>query len=233
MQPDASRPRLSPSIEDYLKVIYALSEEGDAATTSRIAERLEVQPASVSGMLRRLASSDFLEHAPYRGVRLTEAGTREALKILRRHRVIETYLHRRLGFAWEEVHEEAERLEHVASDGLVERMAAALDDPTHDPHGSPIPDPSGFIGGDRWSRLSDPDLPHRVVVRAVPEDASGEVGALHRSGIGPGVMVEVRRGTALPDRVGLRVAGSAGPELAVDPTLADRILVSAQDEEGR
>src|SRR3990172_3291884 len=122
--PPPARPALSRSVEDYLKAIYGLSERGEPASTSAIAEALAVQPASVTGMVKRMAESGLLEHAPYRGVRLTPRGQKEALKVLRRHRLIETYLCERLGFAWEDVHEEAERLEHAVSDLLVERMAA-------------------------------------------------------------------------------------------------------------
>ena len=134
---------LSRSVEDYLKVIYSLCEPGEVASTTSIAETLEVQPASVTGMVKRLAEAGYLEHVPYRGVQLTEAGKRTALRILRRHRILETYLTERLGYRWEDVHQEAERLEHAASDELIERMATALENPSSDPHGAPIPTSSG------------------------------------------------------------------------------------------
>jgi DtxR family Mn-dependent transcriptional regulator len=136
---------LSRSVEDYLKAIYGLCESGDAASTSAIADALDIQPASVTGMVKRLAESGLLEHVPYRGVRLTSSGTREALRVLRRHRILETYLCERLGFSWEDVHGEAERLEHAASDVLIEKMAAALEFPSHDPHGAPIPTRTGPV----------------------------------------------------------------------------------------
>ena len=137
---------LSHSVEDYLKVIYALNESGEAAGTSELARALDVQPASVSGMVRRLASEGLLEHVPYRGVRLTAAGVCEALRVVRRHRIIETFLARHLGFSGDDVHEEAERLEHAASDRLVDRMANALGNPATDPHGAPIPTRSAIDG---------------------------------------------------------------------------------------
>lgn len=159
-------PTLSRSAEDYLKAIYALCGRGRPATTTSIAAALRVQPASVTGMVKRMAESGLLEHVPYRGVRLTAAGTREALRVLRRHRILESYLTKRLGYPWEEVHREAEVLEHVASDDLIERMAAAVGHPSHDPHGAPIPTPNGKIeappspltlaeletGGEAWVR---------------------------------------------------------------------------------
>ena len=142
--------RLSRSVEDYLKAIYGLSEAGDAASTSAIAEALDVQPASVTGMVKRLADSELVEHVPYKGVRLTEQGVRDALRVLRRHRILETYLCERLAYTWDDVHEEAERLEHAASEELIEKMAAALGFPSHDPHGAPIP--TRGVGG-TWSSV--------------------------------------------------------------------------------
>ncbi|MCE2455920.1 MAG: metal-dependent transcriptional regulator [Gemmatimonadetes bacterium] len=134
---------LSPSVEDYLKVIHALQEtRRDSAAgvpTSSIADELDVQPASVTGMVKKLAESGLLRHAPYRGVRLTERGRSEALRVLRRHRILETYLCERLGYDHASVHPEACRLEHAASEELIERMSLALGTPSHDPHGTPIP----------------------------------------------------------------------------------------------
>ena len=136
-----SKGALSRSVEDYLKAIYSLTERGGVASTSDLASHLGVQPASVTGMAKRLAESGWARHEPYRGVQLTEDGRLVALRILRRHRILETYLLERLGYTWDDVHDEAERLEHAVSDRLIDRMAEALGDPTHDPHGAPIPTP--------------------------------------------------------------------------------------------
>ena len=114
---------LTPSVEDYLKAIYRLSPQGRPAATSEIAQRLELSPASVSGMVKRLSEQGLLEHIPYKGVQLTPDGRRAALRMLRRHRLIEAYLVAFLGFSWDTVHDEAERLEHAVSDTLVDRMA--------------------------------------------------------------------------------------------------------------
>ncbi len=140
-------PTLSRSVEDYLKAVYSLNENGEAAGTTELARTLDVQPASVSGMIRRLAEDGLVAHEPYRGVRLTEAGSAVAVSVVRRHRIIESFLVRQLGFPSAEVHEEAERLEHAASDRLVERMAEAMGDPHTDPHGTPIP--ARLDGGQR------------------------------------------------------------------------------------
>lgn len=130
---------MSASVEDYLKTIYTLAGARGEAATNDIAERLDLAPGSVTGMVRRLADKGFLAYERYRGVKLTAAGRSAALRTVRRHRVIETYLSRELGYDFDSVHAEAERLEHAASDELVNRMAAAIGEPEVDPHGSPIP----------------------------------------------------------------------------------------------
>ena len=138
--PRAAAP-LTRQAEDYLKAIHALEHSSAPTGTNDIAARLGIAAPSVSGMLRRLARHGLVKVERYRGARLTAAGRREALLLIRRHRVIETYLVERLGFVGDEVHEEAERLEHAASDRLIARMADALGHPTRDPHGQRIPGP--------------------------------------------------------------------------------------------
>ena len=138
-QPPAEAAPLSRSVEDYLKAIHALNQQGEPAGTKRLARALDLQPGSVSGMVRRLAEGGLVIHERYRGARLTPDGRREALRVVRRHRIIESYLVGRLGYGWDDVHDEAERLEHAASDDLVDRMADALGNPEKDPHGAPIP----------------------------------------------------------------------------------------------
>jgi DtxR family transcriptional regulator, Mn-dependent transcriptional regulator len=131
---------ISSAIEDYAKAIYALElRAGDAVTTNALAERLGVTPGSASGMVKRLAELGLVEHEPYRGVQLTEDGRRVALEVMRHHRLLELYLVQSLGVPWDRVHEEAEVLEHVLSEELEELIAAKLGNPTHDPHGDPIP----------------------------------------------------------------------------------------------
>ncbi|HVL62504.1 MAG TPA: metal-dependent transcriptional regulator, partial [Microbacterium sp.] len=138
-------PELSAPVEDYLKAIYDLERSGSAAGTNELAARLGIAPASVSGMVRRLADQGLITHERYRGVRLTDEGRRAALRTIRRHRIIEAYLTQALGYAWDLVHDEAERLEHACSDELVDRMAAAIGEPLHDPHGDPIPTREGTV----------------------------------------------------------------------------------------
>ncbi len=131
---------LSSAVQDYAKAIYALEQRGgDAVSTNALAERLGVTPASASGMVKRLCELGLVEHRPYRGVTLTDGGRRVALEVMRHHRLLELYLVESLGVPWDRVHDEAEVLEHVLSDELEELIAIKLGDPTHDPHGDPIP----------------------------------------------------------------------------------------------
>jgi DtxR family transcriptional regulator, Mn-dependent transcriptional regulator len=131
---------ITSAIEDYAKAIYALElRAGETVTTNSIAERMGVTPASASGMVKRLAELGLVEHQPYRGVLLTEDGRRVALEVMRHHRLLELYLVKSLGVPWDRVHQEAEVLEHVLSEELEELIAVKLGDPTHDPHGDPIP----------------------------------------------------------------------------------------------
>jgi DtxR family Mn-dependent transcriptional regulator len=134
-----SRIQRTSAIEDYAKAIYALEQRGGEVTTNALAERLSVTAGSASGMVKRLGELGLVEHRPYHGVTLTEDGRRVALEVMRHHRLLELYLVKSLGVSWDRVHEEAEVLEHVLSEELEELIAAQLGDPTHDPHGDPIP----------------------------------------------------------------------------------------------
>jgi DtxR family transcriptional regulator, Mn-dependent transcriptional regulator len=163
---------ISSAIEDYAKAIYALElRAGEAVTTNALADRLGVTPGSASGMVKRLAELGLVEHEPYRGVQLTDDGRRVALEVIRHHRLLELYLVQSLGVPWDRVHEEAEVLEHVLSEELEELIAAKLGNPTHDPHGDPIPtreltieeEPTQSLqsleagASDRFARVSDSD----------------------------------------------------------------------------
>jgi DtxR family Mn-dependent transcriptional regulator len=137
--------KLSPPIEDYLKTVYLLHEREGAATTTGIAAALEVTPASVTGMIKKLAELKLVRHMPYQGVELTKSGEKIALEMVRHHRLLELFLIEVLGYTWDEVHAEADVLEHVISEEFEERMAARLGYPTVDPHGDPIPSKDGTI----------------------------------------------------------------------------------------
>src|SRR5215213_9062393 len=133
-------PTISSAVEDYAKAIYALESRGtETVTTTALAERLGVTAASASGMVRKLCELELVSHEPYKGVRLTPQGVEVALEVIRHHRLLELYLAESLGVPWDRVHAEAEVLEHVLSEELEDLIAAKLGDPTHDPHGDPIP----------------------------------------------------------------------------------------------
>lgn len=225
MTPDASR--LSTSIEDYLKAVFALSQAGSPASTSALADQLGVQPSSVTGMVKRLAEMGLLAHVPYRGVQLTDAGSREALRVIRRHRILETYLTERLGYAWEEVHEEAERLEHTASDRLIESMAHALGDPSHDPHGAPIPTLDGEMASASLETLAEAALNEPQVIQSVRDDEADGLRAMEARGLLPGVSVRVLAHT--PDgSMTVEVGVAPGVSRSISSRLARRIYVQAE-----
>lgn len=141
-------------MEDYLKVIYGLDERGERVTTQAIASQLDVAPPSVTGMLKRLDDLKLIVHERYRSIALTEAGRKVALEVVRHHRLLELYLAEALGYSWDEVHDEADRLEHLISEEFERRIDAALGYPTTDPHGDPIPSESGDVSSVSDDRLA-------------------------------------------------------------------------------
>lgn len=187
---DALTP-LTPSVEDYLKAIYHLSSQGGFAATSDIAAMLDVAPPSVSGMVKRLSETGLIEHVPYRGVQLTAQGRRAALRMIRRHRILEVYLTRELGYDWDDVHEEAERLEHAVSDRLIERMAGALGYPQYDPHGAPIPTAAGEIEEAELFTLADAAIGRVVELRQVDDQDPARLRYLAEQGLVPGTRMTV------------------------------------------
>jgi DtxR family Mn-dependent transcriptional regulator len=208
---------LTRSVEDYLKAIYRLSPEGRPASTSDIAHLLELSAPSVSGMVKRLSELGLLEHIPYKGVQLTDAGRRAALRMVRRHRLIEAYLVQFLGYSWDTVHVEAERLEHAVSDTLVERMAAALGHPTVDPHGDPIPAADGSIQELPLTPLAEVPVGKTVEIRRVDEREPERLRYLASVGLVPGVVVTLLDHQPFGGPVAVEAAGERhviGEELA-------------------
>ncbi|HET9294729.1 MAG TPA: metal-dependent transcriptional regulator [Gemmatimonadales bacterium] len=182
---------LTRSVEDYLKAIYHLSLDGHSAGTTEIANFLELAPPSVTGMVKRLSEQGLLEHVPYKGVQLTTQGRRAALRMVRRHRILETYLVAYLHFTWDTVHEEAERLEHAVSDTLIERMALALGNPRVDPHGDPIPDADGSIAELLYTPLTEVPEGESVELRRVDTSHADRLRYLAEHGLRPGARVTV------------------------------------------
>lgn len=178
--------------EDYVKAIWAADEWGEGAVSAkRLAQRFGVTPATVSATLRKLDGLGLIRHLPYGTIELTDDGSRHALAMVRRHRLLETFLVDVLRYDWAEVHEEAEELEHVVSDRMVERIADLLGDPTHDPHGDPIPDRSGGILRPRAVERLDRAEPGSWIVTRVADDDPGLLSVLADRGLVPGRTVIV------------------------------------------
>ena len=215
---------LTAPVENYLKAIYDIQQGGAAATTNVLAERLSLAPASVSGMIRRLAVQGLLEHEPYRGARLTEAGRAAALRTLRRHRILESYLATVLGVPWDDVHAEAEQLEHAASEILIDRMARALGDPLFDPHGAPIPTRDGIVDETRHTTLADWPLGTRGTVMSVSDKDAAMLRYLGELELRPGAMVQVQTRAPYDGPIDVMV----GHELRqIGPTAARAVRIAA------
>jgi len=161
---------LSESIQDYLKAIYHLRQEDERATTSALSAHLNVSAASVTGMLKKLAELGLVIYEPYQGATLTPAGEKAALEVIRHHRLLELYLTQAMGYSWDQVHAEAERLEHVISEDFEERMASLLGDPAFDPHGDPIPTRSGQVAPSSYRTLHEADEGSLVRVERIRDE---------------------------------------------------------------
>jgi DtxR family transcriptional regulator, Mn-dependent transcriptional regulator len=176
---------ISSTVEDYLKAVLKMEDMNEKASTSSVARQLSVADASVTDMLRKLQKAGLLEYKPYYGATLTGQGRRLALKILRRHRLIELFLHQVMGYGWEQVHEEAEKLEHVVSDFFVEQIDALLNYPDKDPHGEVIPDAEGFRSPEPDICLASAD-PGGYTLRKVTNDRPEFLAYLEKESMIPG-----------------------------------------------
>lgn len=186
------RSEVSDAVENYAKAIYALSQRSDGpVSTTALAERLGVTPASASAMVKRLDERGLVRHVPYRGVELTASGERVALEVLRHHRLLELYLAESLGLPWDRVHAEAEVLEHVLSDELADLIAAKLGDPTHDPHGDPIPTRDGRVEETPSRRLESMGPGERGTFVRISDSDPDMLRYLSERGIAPGDRFEV------------------------------------------
>jgi DtxR family transcriptional regulator, Mn-dependent transcriptional regulator len=188
----------SPAAQDYLKALYVLEEERrppgsdpNAVATTALAHELGVSAASATNMLKKLDSMGLVAHIPYRGTGLTDAGRQVALEVIRHHRLLETYLAEALGVPWDEVHDEAEVLEHVLSEGLEERISSLLGNPTADPHGHPIPAKDGSVPVASRTKLWDAQVGATVTVAWVSDSEAEALRYLASVGIGPGTPVTV------------------------------------------
>jgi DtxR family Mn-dependent transcriptional regulator len=214
---------LTDAIQDYVKEIYKLRLEGKRATTSAIAERMGVRPPSVTAMVKRLSALGLAEHAPYRGVELTPAGERVALEVIRHHRLLELYLAQALGLSLDEVHSEADRLEHALSEELEARIDRSLGYPTHDPHGDPIPDAKLRLDRKRLRSLASLEPGDEATIERVPDGDDELLRYLAKLALVPGKKVKLRSAEPFGGPLTVRV-GKA--EHAISRELAGGIGVT-------
>ena len=214
---------LTGPVEDYLKAIYALGRGTGTVATNDIAQRLLIAPASVSGMVRRLAEQGLLSYERYHGVILTDRGRRAALRTLRRHRVIESYLSKALSYPWDRVHAEAERLEHAASDELVDRMASTIGEPEVDPHGAPIPSREGVVDETEYFPLADLGTGLGVRVVRVSDDDPEMLRYLAELQITPGAELLIVSKAPFDGPIMLRIGTTLH---SIGPALAAQVMVA-------
>lgn len=219
----------SSSVGDYVKTIWEVAGTG-AASTKDIADRLSIAPASVTGMFGRLREMGLVEYERYHGASLSEAGRAEALRLVRRHRLIESFLMEHLGYAWEEVHEEAERLEHAVSDRFTECLADLLDHPTYDPHGAPIPAADGTLAPDDSFPLGEATGGDRVRISRVSNEDVPMLAYLRERGLVPGRLLEVKEVRDVDNVV--MVEDEDGNPHALGGPLAGSIFVDSSLESG-
>jgi DtxR family Mn-dependent transcriptional regulator len=205
--PEPTRRRLSQAQEDYVKAIYHLGGAGQPVSTSQLADRLGVSAASATEMLGKLAGMDLVSHDRYRGASLTRTGEAVALEVVRHHRLLEMFLSKKLGYAWDEVHEEAELLEHVISERMEERIFEALGRPEVDCHGDPIPTLQGRVEEAPQRSLLSARVGELLHVRRVSDRDPGKLRVLDQLGLRLGVEVEVLAESEYEGPVQVRVAG--------------------------
>lgn len=221
---------LSPNIQDYLKRIYDMTISGGKATTSQLAAVLGISPASVTNMVQKLSQTNppYLTYQKHQGVRLTEAGRLAALKIIRRHRLIEHYLVQALGYTWDEVHQEAEILEHAMSPLLESRIDAALGYPAFDPHGDPIPNASLAVPEVEQISLSSLEVGKSAQVIRVPHEDPQVLRYLGKCNLQPGARIKLLARTPYDQTMTVLIIES-GEEVTIGPNLADQIALSVEE----
>lgn len=211
------------SIEDYLKAIYKLEQrEEEGVSTTSLAKEMEVANASVTNMLKRLSKLGMVHYQSYYGTTLTKAGEKIALEMIRHHRLLELYLKEMLGYSWDEVHDEAEKLEHYISEQFEDKIAELLNHPTVDPHGDPIPTKDGKMPQIKSRKLSSLAPEVTCVIRRVKNQDSTVLRKLERNGLLPGISLQVITNDKKEGHLMLKVEGK---EVVLDRTLADQIRV--------
>jgi DtxR family transcriptional regulator, Mn-dependent transcriptional regulator len=220
------RSALTHAVEDYLKAIFELTVAHGRVSTNQLAERLNITPASVTGMIQRMAAASppLIDYQKHRGVRLTEEGRAIALEIIRHHRLLELFLHQTLGYSWDEVHEEADRLEHVISEDFEERIAQVLGNPSHDPHGEPIPTRDLQLPHSSETRLSELRPGQEATVDRVDATDIVLLRYLSEIGLTPNAELSILDYSSFDGNLRLQVAGKKG-EIVLGPSVTGKIFV--------
>ncbi|MFT3885363.1 MAG: metal-dependent transcriptional regulator [Flavobacteriales bacterium] len=214
---------LTRSEEDHLKAVHALLQDGMTASTKDIADRLGTKASSVTVMLKKLAEKGLLKHEPYYGVKLTAKGMSAALRLVRKHRLWETFLVERLGFRWNEVHEVAEQMEHVSSDKLTDSLDEYLGHPRFDPHGDPIPDRDGKVLARTTRTLTQCTIGERVRIVAVKDPSDSLLHLLDQKGIGIGMVFNLHARQSFDGSLELR--SRQGHSCSLSAQVAAQLLV--------
>jgi DtxR family Mn-dependent transcriptional regulator len=216
-------------MEDYLKAIYHLEQEHGNASTSMLADYMGISAASVTGMIKKLATLEMVQYEPYRGVKLTASGRGAALETLRHHRILELFLTEKLGFGWDEVHTEADRLEHHISEALEARLFDLLGQPTHDPHGDPIPTLSGDLPALELHALTEVRPGARGVVARVLTQEDDTLRYLREIGLSLDAMVEVLSVEQAGGTITLRIDDKR--DVTISAEIGERVqMVHAAEE---
>ncbi|HET9918352.1 MAG TPA: metal-dependent transcriptional regulator [Ktedonobacteraceae bacterium] len=219
---------LAPRISDCLKVIYAMQERGQKVSTSAVSERLGVSDATVTMLFKDFAEAGWVEHMPYHGVRLTPLGERKAMEVIRHHRLLELYLARQLGYSWDKVHDEADRLEHVISEEFEDKLDALLGYPTVDPHGDPIPSKDGVIATRKGVPLSELPEGQEAMVLRVQAQNSDQLCYLGQLGLYPETRVQLLKRSPFGGPLDLLVGEEPKQaEHMLGPELAEYIIVTS------
>ncbi len=218
---------LSQAVEDYLKAIYKLETDEKGASTTRIAEALDVSSASATNMIKRLSKMGLVDYQSYKGASLTSSGRKIALEIIRHHRLLELYLLEVMGYSWDEVHDEAEKLEHHISEQFEDKIAELLDNPTHDPHGDPIPTKDGVMPKMETESLTHAKEGHRYIVSRVKNQDPELLRYLEKIGLLPGAKLLIKQKDPFKGPITLHIEDN---EQQLGHEVAEHILIAELPE---
>lgn len=218
---------LSQAVEDYLKSIFKLQQEHEGVSTTRLADAMDVSSASATNMIKRLAKMGLVDYQSYKGAKLTDAGRKIALEIIRHHRLLELYLLEVMGYSWDEVHDEAEKLEHHISEQFEDKIAELLGDPTHDPHGDPIPTKDGIMPKVKEQPLNQAEESYTYLIGRVKDQDPERLRYLEKEGLLPGVKLTVHKKAPFNGPLTLLVEGE---EKVIGQDLAKTIYIAELPE---